>query len=263
MRTIKYFLLSVLWGALLTLSIDDNQHATSSTRSAHSPPLRDASHRNAGSIDDLQLDASEFFSGSKQRPKLEILAPDNGQVLEKPSVDIQLEVQGYEFPSLLHDSRVCLGLASHGERIMEQCFDQVSIRFRRRRRRSRSCKVSFCFIYFLALRHGLPLPLLPTLTPRSPYATRRLPFCSVSRSDAIPCVKSHARQFVHSARRSLRARPRPCCECAKLQGCGHQYRLLRCDRWSSGSRLASAERSTGEAVCAPANSAADGLALGW
>ena len=160
MRTIKYFLLSVLWGALLTLSIDDNQHATSSTRSAHSPPLRDASHRNAGSIDDLQLDASEFFSGSKQRPKLEILAPDNGQVLEKPSVDIQLEVQGYEFPSLLHDSRVCLGLASHGERIMEQCFDQVSIRFRRRRRR-RSCKVSFCFIYFLALRHGLPLPLLP------------------------------------------------------------------------------------------------------
>ena len=164
MRSIKHFLLSVLWGALLTLSMDDDQHSTSSTRTAHSPPLREASHRNAGSIDDLQLDASEFFSGSKQRPKLEILAPDNGQVLEKPSVDIQLEVQGYEFPSLLHDSRVCLGLASHGERIMEQCFDQVSICLqRRRRRRRRRCKVSFCFIYFLALRHGLPLPLLPAL----------------------------------------------------------------------------------------------------
>ena len=103
---------------------DDHRSGTSSTPAPESPPLYDA-QRMGGGIDDLQLDASEFFSGSKQRPKLEILAPDNGQVMEKPAVDIQLEVTGYEFPSLLHDSRICLGLASHGERIMEQCFDQV------------------------------------------------------------------------------------------------------------------------------------------
>ena len=103
---------------------DVSHHHTTTTTPPPSPPLYDPA-RLGGGIDDLQLDASEFFSGSKQRPRLNILSPENGAVMEEPAVDINLEVKGYEFPSLLHDSRICLGLASHGERVMEQCFDQV------------------------------------------------------------------------------------------------------------------------------------------
>lgn len=36
-----------------------------------------------------QLDPSEFFKGSQRRPKLEIVYPDNGQVLDDTNLDIR------------------------------------------------------------------------------------------------------------------------------------------------------------------------------
>jgi hypothetical protein len=59
--------------------------------------------------DRLMLDPSEFFQGSKPRPKLEIISPNNGEVLETSEVHIHLTVRGYGFPSNLRESRVCLG----------------------------------------------------------------------------------------------------------------------------------------------------------
>jgi len=108
-------------------------------------------------IDDRELvDPSEFFAGSKPRPRLEITSPENGEVLDRdqvaalpgtwcalsllswylkgcachrfytvsPQVFIGIKVHGYEFPSSLRDAKVCLGLAAHGARVIEECFDQ-------------------------------------------------------------------------------------------------------------------------------------------
>ena len=49
------------------------------------------------SIDDHETaDASEFFGGSKARPKLSIISPLNGQVLDGCDCPIQLKITGYE-----------------------------------------------------------------------------------------------------------------------------------------------------------------------
>jgi hypothetical protein len=55
---------------------------------------------------------SEFFAGVLQRPLLQIIKPENGQVLDSGEVEIEVDVSGFELPSKLHDSRVCLGIAS-------------------------------------------------------------------------------------------------------------------------------------------------------
>jgi len=78
----------------------------------------------SGAIDDLAIDPAEFFVGSKQRPKLEILSPQNGQILDVGDLEIRLRLDGYAFPSQLHDSRICLGLASDDARVIETCYDQ-------------------------------------------------------------------------------------------------------------------------------------------
>ena len=70
------------------------------------------------------LDLSEFFAGSKPRPRLQVLEPANGALLERDSVSIRLSVKGFDLPSSLHDSKVCLGIASRGKRVVEECFDQ-------------------------------------------------------------------------------------------------------------------------------------------
>jgi len=50
-----------------------------------------------------------------------------GAVLDDSNLDIVVDVRGYHnLPSTFHDSRICLGLASHGERILESCFEQVN-----------------------------------------------------------------------------------------------------------------------------------------
>jgi tetratricopeptide (TPR) repeat protein len=37
-----------------------------------------------------------------------------------------VKVDGYDLPSMLRDSKMCLGLASEGKRIMETCFEQTN-----------------------------------------------------------------------------------------------------------------------------------------
>mmetsp|Transcript_16035 Transcript_16035/g.18957 ORF Transcript_16035/g.18957 Transcript_16035/m.18957 type:complete len:1102 (+) Transcript_16035:89-3394(+) len=74
--------------------------------------------------DKILLDPSEFFQGSKPRPKLNIVSPKNGEILETNEIHVHMTINGYDFPSKLRDSRVCLGLATRGERVIEECFDQ-------------------------------------------------------------------------------------------------------------------------------------------
>ena len=51
-----------------------------------------------------------------------------GAVLDDSNLDIVIDVRGYHnLPSTFHDSRICLGLASHGERVLESCFEQVNL----------------------------------------------------------------------------------------------------------------------------------------
>eukprot|EP01035_Chromulina_nebulosa_P024334 gene24333-31664_t len=71
-------------------------------------------------------DPSDFFAGAQHRPKLEIVYPDNGHILETGSLDIKIQVglNGFEFPSKLHQTIICVCLST-GERIFEQCFDQA------------------------------------------------------------------------------------------------------------------------------------------
>lgn len=50
----------------------------------------------------------------------------SGAVLDDSNLDIVVDVRGYRnLPSRFHDSRICLGLASHGEQVLESCFEQV------------------------------------------------------------------------------------------------------------------------------------------
>jgi predicted O-linked N-acetylglucosamine transferase (SPINDLY family) len=65
-------------------------------------------------------------SVSFNRPRLQIMKPANGEVLETSDLEIQVSVEGYDLPSVLRDSKICLGLAVEGERIMETCFEQTS-----------------------------------------------------------------------------------------------------------------------------------------
>jgi hypothetical protein len=78
------------------------------------------------SHDMKQLDPAEFFSGSQPRPKLEIINPENGQILDGGILQIKIQLHGYELPSHFHDSSLCIGLSNRNIEIGEQCFDQTS-----------------------------------------------------------------------------------------------------------------------------------------
>ena len=69
------------------------------------------------------LDPSDYFTGALHRPRLEIIHPENGQVLDNGNLAIEIKLDGYDLPSHFHDSRVCVGLSS-GSWVAEQCFDQ-------------------------------------------------------------------------------------------------------------------------------------------
>jgi hypothetical protein len=69
------------------------------------------------------IDPSDYFTGASPRPRLEILHPDNGAILDTGDVDIRIALHGYDLPSHFHDSRVCVGLSS-GTWAAENCFDQ-------------------------------------------------------------------------------------------------------------------------------------------
>ena len=69
--------------------------------------------------------ASTMSSASIPRPCPPRLT---GAVLDDSNLDIVIDVRGYHnLPSTFHDSRICLGLASHGERVLESCFEQVNL----------------------------------------------------------------------------------------------------------------------------------------
>lgn len=58
--------------------------------------------------------------------QLEILYPDNGQVLDDTNLDIQIRVTGYDVPSVFHDSKICVALSAAGDHgYSEHCFDQT------------------------------------------------------------------------------------------------------------------------------------------
>lgn len=60
-------------------------------------------------------------------PPFARLAGLTGAVLDDSNLDIVVDVRGYHnLPSTFHDSRICLGLASNGERVLESCFEQVN-----------------------------------------------------------------------------------------------------------------------------------------
>lgn len=72
------------------------------------------------------LDPTEFFKGSQHRPTLEILEPENGQVLNGATLHIRLQVKGYEVPSHFHDSSICISLSTKAGEAGSNCFDQSS-----------------------------------------------------------------------------------------------------------------------------------------
>ena len=73
-----------------------------------------------------QLDPTEFFRGSLSRPKLEIIHPENGQVLSGGVLDIKIKILGYELPSHFDDSSICIGLSNRATEVGEQCFDRTT-----------------------------------------------------------------------------------------------------------------------------------------
>lgn len=72
----------------------------------------------------VYADPSDFFTTGAPRPRLEILSPENGQILDNGQLTIRLAIDGYELPSKFHDSSICVGLSSDAE-YMDQCFDQT------------------------------------------------------------------------------------------------------------------------------------------
>lgn len=77
--------------------------------------------------DDLfeKVDPTEYFTGSQHRPKLEILRPENGQVLNDGILDIEIKISGYALPSHFDESSTCIALSKEKSvTVIDRCFDQ-------------------------------------------------------------------------------------------------------------------------------------------
>jgi hypothetical protein len=61
-------------------------------------------------------------------PKSEILHPANGEVLDSRDLKISVQARGYDLPSPMHDSVICVGLSTAAD-YSEQCFDQTDLTF--------------------------------------------------------------------------------------------------------------------------------------
>lgn len=73
------------------------------------------------------IDPTEFFTGSQYRPKLEIVRPENGQVLSDGVLDIEIDIFGIDLPSHFDESSTCIALSKDkGFIVVEHCFDQSS-----------------------------------------------------------------------------------------------------------------------------------------
>jgi hypothetical protein len=88
------------------------------------PPATAASDLDVASTND-QVDPTEYFTGSQYRPKLEIIRPENGQVLSDGILDIEILISGYELPSHFDESSTCIALSKDkGLVVVDHCFDQ-------------------------------------------------------------------------------------------------------------------------------------------
>jgi len=67
---------------------------------------------------------ADYFVGTNPRPKLEIISPENGQVLEDALVEIKIAIDGYKMPSNFHDSSICVALSAI-DSVIEKCFEQT------------------------------------------------------------------------------------------------------------------------------------------
>lgn len=72
-------------------------------------------------------DPSDYFQGALQRPRLEILSPDNGEVLDSGNLDIRMRVADYDFKAR-YTSTVCVALSSL-DLVAEQCFEDSDVVF--------------------------------------------------------------------------------------------------------------------------------------
>jgi hypothetical protein len=54
----------------------------------------------------------DHFEGAQPRPLLSINKPENGQVLESGDVNVEISILGYDFPSIFHDSSICVALTT-------------------------------------------------------------------------------------------------------------------------------------------------------
>lgn len=63
-------------------------------------------------ISSYHLDPSDYFTGAQHRPKLQIIYPENGQVLDDVDLEITIKIDGYDVPSNFHNSQVCVGLST-------------------------------------------------------------------------------------------------------------------------------------------------------
>lgn len=77
------------------------------------------------SIAGYNVDPSDFFLGAQHRPRLEIITPENGEILDDVNLEIKIRMKGYDLPSSFHDSKVCIGLST-GVDVAEQCFEQTA-----------------------------------------------------------------------------------------------------------------------------------------
>lgn len=74
------------------------------------------------------LDPAEYFLIASHRPKLEILYPQNGEILDTNELKIQISVGGYEIPSNFQGSTICVALSA-GNDLSESCFEQMDLTF--------------------------------------------------------------------------------------------------------------------------------------
>ena len=75
-----------------------------------------------------RTDPSEYFQGALQRPRLEILSPENGEVLDSGNLDIRISVSDYDLKARYVSPTVCVALSS-SDLIAERCFDDSDVVF--------------------------------------------------------------------------------------------------------------------------------------
>ena len=82
--------------------------------------------------EEVELSPDDIITAAFHRPVLEIIYPNNGDVLDTSEIDIEIASNDYEMPSRFRNSKVCVGMnAMRGVEkgiegnVVERCFDQT------------------------------------------------------------------------------------------------------------------------------------------